>query len=273
MKKRNKNLAFSANKLRLDVLEMAYKAGSGHLGGSFSCAEILTCLYRSFLQVKPEQPDWPERDRFILSKGHAAPILYAMLSTLGFFSKDDLMTLRKFGSHLQGHPDMRKTPGIDLSSGSLGMGLSTGIGMAWTARQIKQNWRVFVLAGDGELDEGQNWEAAMLAAKLNLPNLILIVDCNGVQLDGTTDDIMPLGNLEEKFQAFGWRSEIVDGHDCAALSSGIEVGLEHNGPFVLLARTVKGKGVAFMEGNHEWHGKALSEEEYLIAKRMLEQIC
>lgn len=260
-----------ADELRLRVLEMAYRAGSGHLGGSFSSAEILLCLYRKVLRVRPDEPDWPERDRFILSKGHAAPMLYAVLADSGFFPEDELFSLREFGSKFQGHPDMGKLGGIDISSGSLGMGLSAGIGMAVSSRFLKGGWNVFVLAGDGELDEGQNWEAMMLASKLKLDNLILIVDRNHVQLDGTTDEVMPLDRLEYKLQAFGWETDSVDGHNCCELLDAFEKALDSRGPYVIIANTTKGKGVPFMEGDHKWHGKPLHENEYKLAKEYLEK--
>lgn len=260
-----------AQSLRRDVIKMAYAAGSGHCGGSLSCAEIMVVLYRNLLQVRPQEADWPDRDRFILSKGHAAPILYAMLARMGFFPDQDLQTLRRMGSALQGHPDMNKVPGIEMSSGSLGMGLSNGIGMAWAAQRKDTPGRVVVLVGDGELDEGQNWEAAMLAAKLDLANLALIVDRNRVQLDGTTDAILPLGDLAAKFQAFGWGVESCNGHDCAQLIENVERAMAAPQPTVVIADTIKGKGVPFMEGDHQWHGKPLDGDDYNSACTALGQ--
>ena len=248
---------------------MVYIAGSGHCGGSLSIAEILITLYRCVLRVNPARPQWPDRDRFVLSKGHAAPALYAILAKLGFFPVETLLTLRKFGSILQGHPDMQKVPGVEMSTGSLGMGLSNGIGMAWSARLQKKKWRTFVLVGDGELNEGQIWEAAMLAAKLGLSNLVLIVDHNKVQLDGPTDQILPLGSLMDKFRAFGWTAEECDGHDCGRLGETFERALKASGPHAIIAETVKGKGVSFMEGKHEWHGKPLNEEDFRMAIEIL----
>jgi len=255
--------------IRRMVIEMAYRAGSGHCGGSLSCAEILVVLYRGLLDYRVDEPDWDERDRFILSKGHAAPSLYAMLSRVGFISEDLLWTLRRLGSALQGHPDMRKVPGVEISTGSLGMGISNGIGMAWVARHRGRDWKTFVVVGDGELDEGQNWEAAMLAGKLALSNLVVIVDCNGVQLDGTTDAIMPLGDLKAKFQAFGWSVTNCDGHDCRSVYEAVQQAVRMDGPAVVLARTVKGKGVSFMEGHYQWHGAHLSEANYQQAMKEL----
>jgi transketolase len=255
--------------IRRMVIEMVYRAGSGHCGGSLSCAEILVVLYRGLLDYRVDEPGWEERDRFILSKGHAAPSLYAMLARVGFISEDLLWTLRRLGSALQGHPDMRKVPGVEISTGSLGMGISNGIGTAWVGRYRGRDWKTFVVVGDGELDEGQNWEAAMLAEKLALSNLVVIVDYNGVQLDGTTDAIMPLGDLKAKFQAFGWSVTQCDGHDCRSVYEAVQQAVRMDGPAVVLARTVKGKGVSFMEGNYQWHGAPLSEANYQQAMKEL----
>jgi transketolase len=267
------NLDLEAQRLRRMVIEMAHRAGSGHCGGSLSCIELLVVLFHRVLRYRPAEPDWPQRDRFILSKGHAAPALYAVLARCGFFSEETLRSLRTFGSPLQGHPDMRKLPGVEMSTGSLGMGISNGIGMAWTARRLQQVWRTFVLVGDGELNEGQNWEAAMLAAKLALSNLVVLVDANRVQLDGPTDRIMPLGDLAAKFRAFDWNVFSCDGHDChaidIALASAIAAEREttpsEQRPTVVIADTIKGKGVSFMEGNHAWHGAPLSNDDYRVA--------
>lgn len=259
--------------LRKTVLNMAFRAGSGHCGGSFSCAEILTVLYRTVLRVRPEEPTWAERDRFILSKGHAAPMLYAVLARCGFFPEVQLNTLRTFGSPLQGHPDMRKVPGVEMSSGSLGMGISNGIGLAWAARLHGESWHTYVLTGDGELNEGQNWEAAMLAAKLQLSNLTVIVDLNRVQLDGATEQVMPLGDLAAKFTAFGWRVQECGGHDPKGLLASLHNAAQLPGPHAILAYTVKGKGVPFMEGNHQWHGAPLLEKDYTTALAALEGGC
>ncbi len=263
-------LRSEATEIRRQILSMAYRAGSGHCGGSLSCVEILLALYRRVLRVKPKEPEWPQRDRLILSKGHAAPALYAVLARSGFFPESWLATLRQFGSPLQGHPDMKRVPGVDLSSGSLGMGISAGIGMAWAARRRGEEWRVFVVVGDGEMDEGQNWEAAMLASKLGLSNLIAIVDCNGVQLDGPTEEIMPLAPLDGKLQAFGWGVRECDGHEFPALLEALEQAIAAPGPQAVIARTVKGKGIDFMEGKHKWHGAPLSDADYRIAMRQLE---
>jgi len=260
-----RNLSQEAMWMRRKILSMAYGAGSGHCGGSLSCVEILLTLFFRVLRLRPHQPDWETRDRFLLSKGHAAPALYTVLARAGYFPEATLNSLRAFGSILQGHPDMRKVPGVEMTSGSLGMGISNGIGMAWSARHTGQTWRTFVLVGDGELNEGQNWEAAMLAAKLELSNLIVIVDANGVQLDGPTDEVMPLGDLGAKFRAFGWATSTCDGHDFASLQTAFQKGISSERPSAILAQTVKGKGVSFMEGNALWHGAPLTEPLYQAA--------
>ncbi len=258
-------LAALAHWTRRTVLAMNHAAGSGHTGGSFSCAEILTVLYERVLRVDPRHPDDPGRDRFILSKGHAAPALYATLARKGFFPEALLPSLRQTGSSLQGHPCMFKVPGIDMSTGSLGLGLSVGVGMALAARLQGAAWRTVVLCGDGELDEGQNWEAMMAAAKWRLDGLLLIVDRNGVQLDGTVAEVMPQGDLAEKIAAFGLRVHRCDGHDCRALLGACETALAGPGPAAIIADTVKGKGVSFMEGKAEWHGKPINAADYARA--------
>jgi transketolase len=207
-------------------------------------------------------PSWSLRDRFVLSKGHAAPVLYAVLADLGYFPIEELLTLRQYGSRLQGHPDMRKVPGVEISTGSLGMGLSNAVGMAWAADRLGEAWRTFVLLGDGELNEGQNWEAAMLGAKLGLSGLTAIVDLNQVQLDGPTDDVMPLRDVAARFEAFGWTVAQCDGHDVEELADSFQCLLPLAGPKALVARTTKGKGVSFMEGDHRWHGGRLSDCDY-----------
>jgi len=259
-----------AQELRITVLGMHHRAGSGHTGGSFSCAEILTVLYEKVLRVRPEEPDWPLRDRFILSKGHAAPALYATLARKGFFDEELLATLRRTGSPLQGHPCMKSLPGIDMSTGSLGMGLSVGVGMALAARFKGEDWRVYVLCGDGELNEGQNWEAMMSAAKWGLSNLTMIVDRNHVQLDGAEAEIMPMGDLAAKIEAFGLETFECDGHDCASLIETLEMRKAVRGPAAIIAETVKGKGVSFMEGQAAWHGKPVGDEDFKAALAELE---
>ncbi len=255
----------TARQLRLTVVEMIHRAGSGHTGGSLSCAEILTVLYDEVMRIRPKRPDWPDRDRLILSKGHAAPALYATLARKGYFDPAELATLRQLGSRLQGHPSMRDTPGVEMSTGSLGMGISVGVGMALAARAMKRKGRVFVLCGDGELEEGQNWEGLMAAAKWHLSEMTVIVDRNHVQLDGRTDDIMPLGAVENKLAAFGWQFVRADGHDPAGLLEAFEAAAKIDGPAAIVAATVKGKGVSFMEGQAAWHGKHIDDEHYARA--------
>lgn len=251
-----------ARRVRRHIVRMIGEAGSGHPGGSLSCADILVALYFGALRIDPRRPEWSERDRFVLSKGHACPALYAVLAERGFFPLDDLWTLRRLGSPLQGHPDMRKTPGVEASTGSLGQGLSVGLGMALAARLDRADWRVYVLLGDGEIQEGQVWEAAMAAAHYRADNLTAIVDWNGLQIDGPNDQVMSIRPLAEKWRAFGWEVREIDGHDFAQILAGLAWAREVKGrPAILLARTVKGKGVSFMEGQVDWHGKAPSREE------------
>lgn len=263
-------LAERANEVRRTVLDLVYGIQSGHLGGSFSAAEILVTLYEHELRLKPEDPHWPERDRFVLGKGHAAPALYVELAERGFFPKEELKSFRRLGSILQGHPDMKKTPGVEMSTGSLGQGLSAGCGMALAARLDGQAHRIWVLLGDGELDEGQNWEAAAFAAARKLDNLTAIVDWNRVQLDGCTAEILPMDPLPEKWRAFGWEVIECDGHDVASLLSAYQQAKGvHGRPAVILAHTVKGKGCSFMEGQAAWHGAPPNAEQYEKAKAEL----
>jgi transketolase len=241
---------------------MIAKAGSGHPGGSLSAAEIVTALYWMIMRHKPSDPHWPDRDRFILSKGHAAPVLYAALTECGYFPKSELATLRQLDSRLQGHADRTATPGVEMSSGSLGQGLSFATGCALAGRLDKASWRVYALLSDGECDEGQTWEAAMSAPKFKLDNLTAIVDNNGLQLSGFTKDIMPLAPLPQKWWAFGWEVLEVDGHDLDQVYAAIKTAQQIKGrPAVIIARTVKGKGVSFMENNVDFHGKAPNAEQ------------
>jgi transketolase len=251
---------------RIDLIELLHKIQTGHPGGSLSSVEILTTLYYEKLRVDPANPGQPDRDRFILSKGHAAPILYLVLAEMGFFPKDKLVTLRQLNSFLQGHPCANKTPGVDLSSGPLGLGLSAAVGMAAAAKLDKKDEYTYVLLGDGETQEGIIWEAAMSASRFKLDNLIAILDNNGVQLDGTLDEIMPMGDIAAKWKSFGWHVIETDGHDIGAFSSAIDRAKTVRGkPVMVIARTVKGKGVSFMEGKNTWHGKPISSEEYKAA--------
>ena len=260
------DLAPLCRTIRRDVLTMTHAAGSGHPGGSLSAVEILATLYCGVLSVDPARPDDPDRDRFLLSKGHAAPVLYSVLARRGFFDPALLPTLRQFGSPLQGHPHMGRLPGLDCSSGSLGQGLSIANGLAMAARRTGRSYRTYCLMGDGEIQEGQVWEAAMTAAHFRLDTVCAIVDDNGVQLDGLTRDIMQVEPIGDKFRAFGWHVIEVDGHDLAALRAAFDEAAATKGvPTVLVAKTVKGKGVSFMEGQPAWHGKAPNDEELAAA--------
>ena len=248
--------------LRVDVIKEVFKAGSGHPGGSLSAADIMTALYFKEMNIDPENPDMPDRDKFVLSKGHAAPILYAALANKGFFPKEELASLRKLGSTLQGHPNMHKVPGVEMSTGSLGQGFSVSVGMALANKMDKNPGRVYVLLGDGELQEGIVWEAAMAAAHYGLSNMCAIVDNNGLQIDGNNDDVMKVQPIDEKFKAFGWNIQVIDGHDFDQIFQALEnARAEKEKPSVIVAKTVKGKGVSFMEDKAGWHGKAPSEEE------------
>ena len=261
----------AAARLRLDVLEEVFSAQSGHPGGALSSADILTWLYNKELNLDPAQPRWPDRDRFVLSKGHSSPGLYAALARRGFFDPALLPTFRKSGSILQGHPDMKKIPGVDMTSGSLGQGVSTACGMALAAKLDGASWRVYTLLGDGEMEEGQVWEAAMFAAHNKLDNMCWIVDSNGLQIDGRVEDVAGPGPLDKKFEGFGFQVLKVDGHDFDALEAAFAAARAEKGrPTVILATTVKGKGVSFMEGQAGWHGKAPNAEQYAQAKQELE---
>lgn len=257
-----KDLNEIARELRCTSLRMIHKRQAGHPGGSLSAAEIMTVLYFKMLRVDPHNPDWEERDRFLLSKGHASAMLYAALAKRGFFPQSDLERWGGLGCHLQGHPDRLKTPGVDMNSGILGHGIPIGAGLALAARQKGINYRVYTLLGDGECQAGLVWEGANTAAKYGLSNLTAIVDHNGVQLDGFVEEIMPIEPLAEKWRAFGWHVLEVDGHDVAQLYRAfIRCGEVQKKPAVILARTVKGKGVSFMENQAHWHGVAPTAEE------------
>ena len=256
--------------LRVEVIKEVYKSGSGHPGGSLSAADIMTALYFKEMNVDPENPDMPDRDKFVLSKGHAAPILYAALANKGFFPKDELASLRKFGSRLQGHPNMNKVPGVEMSTGSLGQGFSVSVGMALANKMDKNPGRVYVLLGDGELQEGIVWEAAMSAGHYKLSNMCAIIDNNGLQIDGKNDDVMTVNPIGEKFKAFGWNVIEIDGHDFDQIFKAFDdAKAEKNKPTAIVAKTVKGKGVSFMEDLAGWHGKAPNEEE---AKQAVEEL-
>ena len=260
-----------AKKLRRHVINMIAQAGSGHPGGSLSAADIVTALYFRVLRHDPKDPQWSERDRFILSKGHAAPILYAALAETGYFPVAELQTLRKMDSRLQGHTDRGLTPGVEMSAGSLGMGLSFAIGIALAARLDSRAYRTYALLSDGECQEGQTWEAGLAAAQFKLDNLTGMVDCNGIQLSGRTFDIMSLEPLIQKWQAFGWHVIDIDGHDFdQILDALVEAEKTKGRPTMITARTVKGKGVSFMENNVAFHGKAPTPEEAQRALKELE---
>lgn len=262
-----------AKELRKTALTMIYDAQSGHPGGSLSAADIVTCLYFHEMNVRPEEPKWADRDRFVLSKGHVCPIQYSALALRGFFDKEILKTLRKQGSILQGHPDMKRCPGIDISTGSLGQGISCATGMALAGKRDQKSYRVFVLVGDGECGEGQVWEAAEAAAKYELDNLIVFVDNNRLQNDGPCAEIMPTQDLRQKFEAFGFEACRINGHSIEEILAALDHARESkNGkPKAIVCDTVKGKGVSFMENVAIWHGQAPNEEQYKIAMNDLER--
>jgi len=260
-----------ARELRRDVVQMIHRAGSGHPGGSLSSADIISALYFSRLNVDPKRPEWPQRDRFILSKGHAAPLLYAALARRGFFPIEDLSTLRRIGSHLQGHPDRLKTPGVEMTSGALGHGLAVGAGLALGAKRQNARWWTYVLMGDGELQAGVVWEGALIAAKYRLNNLTAIVDQNDVQLDGPVHEILPLEPLTEKWRAFGWAVIEIDGHNIRQILEAFDEAQHiHDRPTVVIAHTVKGRGISYMEGLAKWHGRAPTDEELMVALQELQ---
>lgn len=267
-----KELIARAVEVRKQVLTMIHTAGSGHPGGSLSAADMMTALYFSELRLRPEEPKWDERDRFVLSKGHVCPVLYTCLAMRGFFSMETLSTLRREGSILQGHPDMKRCPGIDISTGSLGQGLSVAVGMALRAKRDHMGYRVFTLLGDGECDEGQIWEAAETAAKYGLDNLIIIVDNNGLQNDNTCEVVMPTRDLAEKFAAFGCESRTINGHDMKMILDALDAVREDTSgkPHCIVMKTVKGKGVSFMENVVMWHGTAPDDAQYQQAMQEVE---
>ena len=260
-----------ARSIRRGIISAVAAASSGHPGGSLSAVEIVTTLFFQEMNIYPEQPNWPHRDRFVLCKGHAAPLLYAALAKRGFFPWDELTTLRQLGARLQGHPDMRKIPGVDMSTGSLGQGLSTALGMALALRLQQKDSYVYALLGDGELQEGQVWEAAMAAGHYKVNHLIGIIDNNGLQIDGPISEVLNPMPLVEKWEAFGWNVIEVDGHDIDALSAAFRSARnEQTKPTMIIASTVKGKGVSFMENRAEWHGSAPSAEQTAAALQELQ---
>ena len=266
-----KDLTVLAYKARLLAVEAVHRASSGHPGGSLSCADALTALYFNEMNIDPANPQWSDRDRFVLSKGHCAPALYAVLALRGFFPVEDLQQLRSIKSHLSGHPDMRFVPGVDMSTGSLGQGLSTAVGMALSAKIEGKAYRTYAICGDGEVAEGQIWEAMMSAAKWELDNLCAFIDVNGLQIDGATKDVMPTEPLDQKLAAFNWHVIKIDGHDMEQILAALaEARTIKSKPTAILMHTVKGKGVSFMENQAGWHGKAPNAEEFAVAKQELE---
>ena len=262
----------TANEVRKGIVTAVHSAKSGHPGGSLSSADIFTYLYFEEMNVDPANPKWEDRDRFVLSKGHVAPGLYSTLAEKGYFPKEDLKTLRHTGSYLQGHPDMKHIPGIDMSSGSLGQGVSVAVGMAAAGKYDKKDYRVYTLTGDGEIQEGQIWEAAMWAGHRKLDNLVVIVDNNNLQIDGSIEDVCSPYPIDKKFEAFNFHVINIDGNDFDQIRAAFKEARETKGmPTAIIAKTVKGKGVSFMENAAGWHGKAPNDEEYEIAMADLEK--
>ena len=262
----NTFLAEQARKIRIGIIEGVYNAASGHPGGSLSIADVMAYLYFEEMNIDPKNPKAPDRDRFVLSKGHAAPVLYSTLAHRGFFPVEDLKTLRNIESYLQGHPDMKGTPGVDMSTGSLGLGISAACGMALSAKISGDNYRVYTIVGDGESEEGQVWEASMFASHYKLDNLCLFLDYNGLQIDGSVAEIIGPAPFKEKFEAFGWNVVEIDGHNFDEIRSAVKAAKETKGkPTAVIMKTVKGKGVSFMENQVSWHGTAPKEDQYKLA--------
>ena len=262
-----------ANEVRKGIITGVHAAKAGHPGGSLSAADLFTYLYFEEMNVDPKNPQDPDRDRFVLSKGHTAPGLYAALANKGYFPVEDLLTLRHIGSHLQGHPCMQHTPGLDMSSGSLGQGISAAVGMALSAKLREKSYRVYTLLGDGEIQEGQVWEAAMFAGARHLDNLVVIVDNNGLQIDGKIEDVCSPYPIDKKFEAFNFHVINIDGHDFDAIDAAFKEAREIKGqPTAIIAKTVKGKGVSFMENQASWHGTAPNDEQYAVAMEDLKKV-
>ena len=261
-----------ANEIRKGALTAVYSAASGHPGGSLGIADILAYLYFEEMNVDPKNPKMDDRDRFVLSKGHTSPALYATLAEKGFFPKEDLKTFRHKDSYLQGHPDMKNIPGVDMSTGSLGLGISAACGMALSAKISEKTYRVYSILGDGESEEGQVWEAAMFAAHYGLNNLCIFVDCNGLQIDGPVSEVMNPNPLDEKFKAFGWNVMVIDGHNFDEIDAAVKAAKTSDKPFAVICKTVKGKGVSYMENQCSWHGSAPNQEKYEIGMKDLESI-
>lgn len=260
-----KELEIYATKIRMGIIEGTYNAKAGHPGGSLSAADVFAYLYKKEMRVNPKEPKWDDRDRLVLSKGHCAPGLYAALAYKGFFPVEDLKTLRHIDSYLQGHPNMNTVPGIDMSTGSLGQGISVAVGMAKGAKFLGKDVNVYSVLGDGEIEEGQVWEAMMFAHQYKLDNLCIIIDCNGLQIDGPCSEVMSAEPIDEKVKAFGFDVITIDGNDFDDLEKAFDAFHKSNKPFAIIMKTVKGKGVSYMENQVGWHGKAPNEEEYNIA--------
>ena len=266
-------LKLMAAKARLLAVDAVHEAKAGHPGGSLSCMDALTALYFREMRIDPQNPSWEDRDRFVLSKGHCAPALYAVLALRGYYPPEDLKLLRSIKGHMSGHPDMVHVRGVDMSTGSLGQGLSCAVGMALAAKTAGKSFRTYAMCGDGEIEEGQIWEAAMAAAKWKLDNLCMFLDNNGLQIDGPNDLVMPSAPLDKKFEAFNWNVICIDGHDFAQILSALDEAKQCKGkPTMILMKTVKGKGVSFMENNVGWHGKAPNDEQFAVAKAELEAV-
>jgi len=272
-KEKKQFLKHKANEVRKSILTEVFSASSGHPGGSLSIADILTYLYFYKMNVNKDNPKDPSRDRFVLSKGHTAPALYAVLAEKGFFPKEDLKTFRHSDSYLQGHPDMKGVPGVDMTTGSLGLGVSAACGMAKSAKIFNKNYRVYAVLGDGELDEGQVWEAAMFAGHYKLDNLCLFIDWNGLQIDGEVTEVMNPTPIDKKYEAFGFNVINIDGHNFDEIENAVNQSENFKGkPTAIICRTVKGKGVSFMENNAAWHGSAPNKEQYEQAMNELEKL-
>ena len=267
-----KQLAITAAKARLLALDMVHTAASGHIGGSLSALDALTVLYFNKMNVDPQEPRNPGRDRFVLSKGHCSPALYATLALRGFFPVEDCKLFRSINGHMSGHAEMHHIPGVDMSTGSLGQGISVAVGMALAGKVDARDYRVYALLGDGECQEGQVWEAAMAAAKYKLDNLCAIIDHNGLQIDGSNDEVMPIMPLDKKLEAFNWNVLVVNGHDYEALDAAYDqaAAFKNGKPTAIIMETVKGKGVSYMENDAGWHGKAPNDEQYAVAVAELE---
>lgn len=264
-----KSLEITATRVRIGIIESIHSAKAGHPGGSLSCADILTYLYFAKMNIDPENPKKADRDRLVLSKGHAAPALYSVLAHRGFFDVSLLKTLRQIGSILQGHPDMKHIPGVDMSSGSLGQGISCAVGMALSAKHFGDDYKVYTVLGDGELEEGQVWEAAMFAANKNLSNLTAFIDYNNLQIDGSIEEVNSAAPIDKKFEAFGWHTIVIDGHDFYQIEAALNEAEKTDKPVAIIAKTVKGKGVSFMENQVSWHGSAPNDE---LAAKAIEEL-